>query len=104
MRVVAEQSTAVLSATFTDRYRAPAAPASVKYRIDCQTTGVEVRGWTDLAAAEAVDIVLTPADTALIDQAHESERRLVTVVATYGANDQVQDACDYYIRNLEHAS
>ncbi len=104
MKLVAERSTAYLTVSFIDKAGALEAPSSVQYRIDCKTSGLVVRGWTAAPAGPSLEVVLSPDDNAMQDPANGSERRLVTVVATYGAGDEVRDACEYYVRNLEHAS
>ena len=104
MKLVAERSTAYLTLSFLDKAGALEAPSSVQYRIDCKTSGQAVRDWTGCPPGPSVEIVLTPEDNAMQNAANDSERRLVTVIANYGASDEVRDACEYYVRNLEHAS
>jgi hypothetical protein len=91
--------------TFLDKAGAQAAPASVRYRIDDVTGAapVEVRGDTSLAPGASVEITLTPADHAILDAANAQERRLVTVTASYGANDAVVAEYEYRVRNLAKA-
>lgn len=104
MKLVAERSTAYLTVSFIDKAGGLESPASVQYRIDCETTGQVVRDWTTVPPGPSVEIVLTPTDNAMQDATNESERRTVTVVATYGAADSVRDRSEYYVRNLQHAS
>lgn len=100
MATVNEGSTAYLSVSFSDKAGAPAQPDAVSYRIDCVTTGQVVLAETPLAPAASVEIVLTPTYNAILAAGNRVERKRVTVVASYGAADAVNDAYDYHVRNL----
>lgn len=104
MKQVVERSTAYLAVSFIDKAGEPAAPLTVQYRIDCDTTGEVVRDWTDVSAAPTVEIVLTAAENAMRNPSNRNERRTVTVIGSYGGDDQVRDRTAYYIHNLDHAS
>lgn len=100
--VVNERSTSYLSVSLLDKAGAAAVPASVRYRVDCQTTGQMVRDWTNLAPAAALEIVLTSADNAMVNAVNRSELRRVTVSAVYGVDDEVHNTWEYQVRNLDH--
>ena len=73
---------------FVDRNGAPAVPTTATYSITDVDTGAEIRAATALTTPSAsVELVITPAETAIHTQGRAFERRLVRVVATYGADD-----------------
>lgn len=103
MNVVNERTTSYLTTSFRDKAGAAAAPTAVTYRIDCLTTGVQIRPWTAVDPAASVEITLTADDNAIVSEPNARERRRVTVIASYGAgeSDQLTDEHDYEVRNLK---
>lgn len=103
--IINEKTTAYLPVSFRDKHGQLAAPSSITYRIDCLTSGRQVRAWTALSPAAQTEIVLTASDNAIFGSS-ERERRLVTVVASYGSgtDDQVTGDYTYDVRNLRYVS
>lgn len=99
MTIVNESSTAYMIVTFADKLGAPAVPQAVSYWIDDVLTGLRVRSATSVDPAEEVEITLAPSDHALLS-GRLLETRYVTIVATYGDNDQVTKETSYQVRNL----
>lgn len=97
---VNEGTTAYLTVSFLDKAGAASAPSAVSYRIDCLTSGAQIKDDTSASASASVEITLSAADNALQSQARARERRRVTVTGTYGAADAVVDQYDYEIVNL----
>jgi hypothetical protein len=60
----------------------------------------DVKVDTSVPSASSIEIEMLATDTAIIDQSNATERRLVTVKATYGAGDDVNDEYEYDIENL----
>ena len=100
LEIVNEESTAYLTVQFKDKDGNLAAPSSASYRIDCLTNGQEVRGDTALTPASSIEITLTDTDYAIIDQTNSVERRLVTIMASYGAGDDINDEYEHDLKNL----
>ena len=100
LETVNEGSTSYLTVDFLDKDGNAAAPSSVSYRVDCLTSGAEIKADTALGASSQVEITLSAADNAIQDQTNERERRLVTVEASFGANDGVKDEYVYMLKNL----
>lgn len=100
MQRVNEGSTAYLTVDFLDKAGLPAVPSSVSYSIYCLTNRQEVRAATAVTPAAQVEITLTPADTAIIDAGNPVEVRRVTVSATYGGGEAVNDDYDVAVDNL----
>ncbi len=99
MTIVNESSTAYMTVTFTDKLGVPAVPQTVSYWIHDQLTGQLVHPETAVDPAEAVEITLAPSDHALLS-GRLLETRFVTIVATYGDDDQVTEETSYQVRNL----
>lgn len=103
MQLVNENTTAYVGAAFRDKRNRLALPSAVTYRIDCLTTGAQVKAWTAIDPASSIEIVITAAENAILG-GNERERRIVTVIAAYGAGneDQATDEFEYDVRNLQH--
>lgn len=101
MSTVKEGSTAYLTATFKDKAGTLAAPTSLSYRIDCMATGQVVRADTSLTPATSVEIVLTPAEMAILAAGNTHETKRVTVKAGYGASDAVNDEYSLIVKALD---
>lgn len=100
---VNEASTAYLAVAFYDKAGSLDTPASVSYRIDDVDSGDPVKGDTPIGAASSIEITLSPADNAMVDSTKRFEMRRVTVEATYGVSDKVQDEYLYKVKNLRKA-
>ena len=97
-----EGSSGFLSVSFTDKDGALESPTSISYRIDDDVSGDEVLGDTAIAAAAAIEIPLPPSVNFTIG-AENTQKRLVTVVANYGADDAIKKVFNYVLINLRFA-
>lgn len=97
---VAEGSTAYLTVQLLDKAGAAAVPSTLRYRIDCGTTGEQVRDWTTLTPSAEPEIRLTLNDNGLRSQDNAAEERVVTVEAGYGLDDLLRAQAAYTVRNL----
>lgn len=96
-----EGSTGWLTIEFRDKSGNLQAPASASYRIDCLTTGQEVRTDNSLnASGGTVELKLEPTDTAILDASNRMETKRVTVTAQFGASDAHNEDYAYRVRNL----
>lgn len=100
MDTVNEKSTSYLTVAFKDKTGAASAPASVLYRIDCLTTGAVIKADSSLSPAASIEITLTATENSMQLTGNVLETRRVTVKATYGAGDTMNEQYDYQIRNL----
>ena len=101
---VNEKSKAYLTVSFYDKNGDPDTPLTVKYNVYCLTNGQELRADTSLTPNETVEIELTPSDNVIIDSNNDIEKRLVTVKANYGTNDEVNEEFRYNVVNLRRVS
>jgi hypothetical protein len=95
---VNEGSTLVLGLEWIGYDGQPAAPASVRYRIDCETTGLAVRAATDLDPGAS--LTLGPSDTALLGDGGRPEDKVVTLAASWGGADQLTEEYRYRVLPL----
>lgn len=98
--VINEGSTGYLSVAFYDKANLPALPSSISYTVRCLTTGTVLRAPTSLTPATSIEILLSPSDNAIQQAGNPYETRLVTVSASYGASDAINDDYTYQVRNL----
>lgn len=70
---------------------AAATPTTAQYRIDCLTSGKEVRGWTDLSVSTSNSITVTSTDNAIQNPGNEWEKKQITVQADQGTDTQTRD-------------
>lgn len=84
MDEVTERSTWITTVSFTDEDEDPVVPASASYRIDDVGSDTEIRDDTEISPLDSeVDIILTAADTSILDETRPYETRRVTVSWTY---------------------
>ena len=100
MMQVNEGTTAYLSATFSDKTGNADTPSTITYRIDDVRSGTEIRDATTITAASTVEISLSPTDNRILNATQSYETRRVTVVASYGASDQVTAEYTYRVTPL----
>jgi len=101
---VPEKTTAYLTVSFFDKAGAPAVPSSVTYRIDDLITNTQILADTALTPAASIEITLTPAQNAILNDANANEPKRVTVKASYGATDGLNDEYTYNVKNLSGVS
>lgn len=103
--VVNEGETAYLAVAFTDKAGDSEDPVTISYRIDCLKNSQEILTDTPVTPAAAeVEITLKPSQNNIIDQNNTTERRLVTVIGTYGADDSIIREFEYNVKNMRKKS
>lgn len=102
MAIVNEKSTSYITVSFFDRNNAPRAPSSLSYRIDDVMTRTPIRPLTVIEnPGEVVEIVLSPDDNMIVTPHLSTEQHRVTIIATYGDDDQITDSYTFLVRNLD---
>lgn len=98
-----EGSTGYITITFYDGDDVLAAPDSFQYRIDCETTSVEIRDWTAVTTpGSEYRLTLTATDTAIQGAGNDTEQRRITISASYGSGDKLNDEVFFAVKNLKH--
>lgn len=89
--------------TVNNRQRSDASaatPTSLKYRIDCKTTGREVLDWTTVSAASSASIVITGAQNAILNDLNDQERKQITIMCDEGLSTQHRASAFWDVENL----
>jgi hypothetical protein len=96
-----EGSTGYLAVEFLDKAGAASVPSSISYRIDDVISMDEILDDTTVTAAAEIEITLGPSVNVIVDQKNRRERRLVTITATYGADDALVKEYEYDVKNIK---
>lgn len=104
MLLVTEGSAVELSAAIRGDDGSLVAPTTIKYRLDCETTGQSITAWTTLTPETITPIPILATANAILDDSNSYEDRVVTVMTNEGlANQQVQ-VQKYRVENLSGIS
>jgi hypothetical protein len=98
---VNEGSFYVVTATFLDSSNAAIVPDSVRYKIDCETSGKAIRGWTSVTPAATVTITATASENAIVNGGNRSETKVMTIQADQGADRQYTSNRKWSVLNLQ---
>lgn len=102
LAVINENSVGYIQISFYNKNGNLETPTSISYRIDDRGSEASVRTDTSFTpVANQIEITLEPGDNAILDDTNEYEYRVVTVTATYGANDQHIEEHEYAVKNLQ---
>ena len=103
---VNEKTSSYLTVSFKNKAGVLDIPASIVYRIDCITNGIEILTDTVVVPASVVEIIIPSSLNSIINNTNEKERRRVTVKATYGVGieDAINDFYDFDVLNLSGVS
>jgi hypothetical protein len=107
LQIANEGTTEYLAVAFETKDGIAAVPVSVTYRIDCITSGQQIRDSTVASPlAASMEIKLTPSDNAIIAPGASTvfENRRVTVKAVLGDGDVVTDEYLYTVKSLPKLS
>lgn len=99
--VINEHTTGFLTVEFLDKTGSIAAPTSATYTVHDVDSGAEIRTSTVIASiAGSVELTLNKGDNTVQNTGLKFEKRRVSVIAIYGAADELNDDFIYYVRNL----
>lgn len=101
MKSVNEEGTLYFTVKFYDVDDALFTPSAAAYRIDCLTSGNEVRAWTDLTPAETVTIAVTGDDNQIFDERLSREIRQVVIRYTDVSGNEQKSQIQYRVDNLK---
>ena len=65
-------------------------PTTAKYRLDCLTTGKELKDWTTLTPAASIAIAVTATENALQNQNNKNEKKQITIARNPDLDTQVR--------------
>lgn len=79
-------------------------PTSLKYRVDCETTGREIVGWTDVSPSSEVSMDIDPSWSAILRSTNVTETKTMTWKANDGLSNQVTGTFQWRVKNLQFVS
>jgi hypothetical protein len=100
MERINEGTTLRIQVLNLDSSDAPVTPTTLRYRLDCRTTGREIVGWTSLTADDTVDITVTAAQNDIQNRSNTVERKTLTVEADTGLSTAFSDDYDFEVRRM----
>jgi hypothetical protein len=104
MDTVNERSSAYITVNFLDKTGAPAVPSTVTYSTKCRSTGTAIKTDVTVTPAASVQITLDALDSAIQDSSNNTEIKVLTVKASYGANDECNAEYVWQVKNLTGVS
>lgn len=100
MDIVNEKTTAYITVAFIDKTGAPAVPATITYSTKCKATGAEIKTNVAVPPAASIEIILDALDSTIQNSTNKQEDKLLTVRASYGANDECNSDYTWRVKNL----
>lgn len=100
MFVVDEASPLRARVNLLDPDAVAAVPSTLRFRLDCETTGTTLIEWTDIAPASTFDLTIPAEANRIINQRNRFERKVLTVEANSGTQDQFPKDVTYAVRNM----
>jgi hypothetical protein len=79
----------------------PSTPTTARYKIECLTSGRNIRAWTTLTPAQSMLIAVEPDDNAIVYNANRLERRQLTVQTDFDTVTQKVKTIEWDVRNLQ---
>lgn len=101
MRNVNEKGTVYVTVRFYDTTDSLFTPLTAAYRVDCLTSGHEIRDWTDVLPDQQIAIALTGEDNRIVDARHSREMRQLVVRYTDEAGNEQKSQVQYRVDNLQ---
>jgi len=102
MITVNEKSDHTFTVSFTDAAGDAMTPASVRYRIDDETSRKQLIDWTGVPSpSPEMEIAIAGAHHTMINTAARYERKVFTVEATDGAGRKELTQLTYRVKNLD---
>ena len=104
MDVVREETTAIVTCTFTDEDGDAVTPSSTTYRIDDVSTDTQILDDTVVVpGSSAEDYIITSAQNAMVTAAKNKEVHRFTITFTYTgaeAGQIGQGEYEFYVKNM----
>lgn len=72
-----------VKAKFYDTDGNPQTPSALQYRIDCETTGQNILGWTALTPDTVIEVLVDAPLNNIIHSSNPIERKVLTMQANY---------------------
>ena len=100
MHIINESSAITATLEFSDSSGALTIPGTLRYRIDCDTTGTALVAWSTLSPASSVDVAIVSATNDIQTDANAYEIKAMTVEADYAAATKFTQVYKWRVKNL----
>lgn len=98
---VYEGTTTYLTVAFFDGDGNSAVPTTVTWACHDVLSGEEIQAATSVTPAPSIEVTIPPSVNTMIDQNRLQEKHRITIVATYGEDDQTTSRYDFLVTNLQ---
>lgn len=78
----------------------PTAPVTLRWRLDCQTTGYTLIDWTTATPTSLLEVTIPAEMNRIINARNRIERKVFTVEANAGTDEAFTHEELYEVRNL----
>lgn len=99
MTIINETSLLPVRWTVYDADGGVVVPSTVRYRVDCLTTGIEMVAWTTVTPSYQVNVVIPATVNTIRNNANATERKRITFQADAGLSTQLSDYAEYEVTN-----
>lgn len=100
MLAVNEGSRLPLTFKLFDSSTLPLAPLALRYRIDCESTGVALIAWTDVTPASSVSLIIPASVNAIQNRANSFELKTITVESDPDSDNAFNEEYTWRVKNL----
>lgn len=104
MKAVNEGSRLPVTFKLFDGDSAARTPTTLRYRVDCESTGRELIGWTDLTPASEVSLIVPATVNAIQNRSNSFELKTMTVEADTGTVNAFTEEYTWRVNNLQGVS
>ena len=98
---IKENSFYEIEASFFDSEGAAALPASIRYQIQCLTSGKLVRDWTSVTIGTTVSIIVTDEENDIQNDRNNREKKQIVVQATNADGLKTTNTLEWIVDNLK---
>ncbi len=78
----------------------PLTPLTLRYRIDCESTGRELVAWTDVTPSSSISLVIPASVNAIQNRANTFELKTMTVEADADTENAFSEEYTWRVKNL----
>lgn len=100
MQIINEGSAVEISIALRGDDNSLQTPTTLKYRVDCETTGTAITGWTSVTPESKTVILIPATSNAIQDDSQPYEDKVCTTMSDEGLDTQLTKAHKYRVQNL----
>ena len=76
------------------------APATLRYRVDCESTRLAIIDWTELAPSAVFDLLIPASANAIQNRSNDAELKTITVQCDEGTDNEINVPYTWRVKNL----